>query len=241
MSLDEHRVRWTGGLSRSVLGLMAVSLLVAGCQQLPATGDPLKPLPAKTTRSPSTTNGGSDAGSNTGAGTSGASSDGGYDFDEDAGDIETTEQLTPTQLLAKAQGKEAPPEPALVRDSLPAPNPDAPVPDPQGASNGGMSASSMPGMRAMQPWDPQTSLPAEWGVSLVSTLIDTQPPRAVLGLPDGTEVVVTPGTFLNDQRMVVMAIGRNAVQVSRIVPQGFSARVETQNLTSLYPSQPVER
>jgi hypothetical protein len=213
-------------------------LLVAGCEQLPATGDPLKPLPPKTTTSDGRTTTPS-----TGAVTPSVGADG-YDFDEDAGDIETTEELSPTELLAKAQGKEAPNEP-VSPELLQAPNPDAPVPAPAQAAMGSMGALGagprMPRMRAMQPWDPATSLPAEWGVSLVSTLIDTQPPRAVLGLPDGTEVVVTPGSFLPDQRMVVMAIGRNAVQVSRIVPQGFSARVETQNLTSLYPSQPVER
>lgn len=235
--MDEHRVRWTHRLGRGALGLLAASLLVAGCEQLPATGDPLKPLPAKTTRAPSST------GAPAPSGTSPSTPDGGYDFDEDAGDIETTEQLTPTQLLARAQGKEAPPEPTPLSQLRPRPDPESPAPKTERPSMAGMgmNASSMPGTRRMRPWDPQTALPAEWGVSLVSTLIDTQPPRAVLGLSDGTEVVVTPGSFLPDQRMVVMAIGRNAVQVSRIVPQGFSARVETQNLTSLYPSQPVER
>ena len=216
----EHRVslRRFGGPA-----LLALALVVAGCEPLPPTGDPLKPLPAKTTTSAPRT---SPAPSSTGA------SGGGYDFDEDAGDIETTEELTPTQLLARAQGLEPVPEPRPV----PAPAPVAGAP-----SLGTLGMATATPMRPMQPWDPATALPVEWGVSLVSTVIDTQPPRAILGLPDGTEVFVTPGSFLPEQRLVVMAIGRNAVQLSRIVPQGFSARVETQNLTSLYPSQPVER
>ena len=35
-----------------------------------------------------------------------------------------------------------------------------------------------------------------WPVRLVQTLPDTQPPRAILGLPDGRELVVSPGTLI---------------------------------------------
>ena len=88
-------------------------------------------------------------------------------------------------------------------------------------------------------WDPTSAVPPNWGIRLVSTLVDTQPPRAVLGLADGQEIVVKPGSFLPEQRLVVMAVGRNAVQVSRVIPDGYQARIETRTLSSLFPSQPL--
>ncbi len=73
-----------------------------------------------------------------------------------------------------------------------------------------------------------------WGVRLVSTLPDTQPPRAVLALGSGEEVVVEPGSILPSERVVVMAVGRDAVQVAYIRPDGDHARIDTVTLQALY-------
>ncbi len=79
-------------------------------------------------------------------------------------------------------------------------------------------------------------LPTGFGIRLISVVTDVQPPMAVLGLPNGDKVVVTPGQMLPDLRLVVLAIGRTAIQVAEIVPEGFSTRVVTTTVPSLYPS-----
>lgn len=77
-----------------------------------------------------------------------------------------------------------------------------------------------------------------WGVRLVSTVIEAQPPRAILATADGKEIVVTPGDMLPDARVLVLAIGRDAVQIAEITPNGDHADVQTKILTSLYPGTP---
>jgi hypothetical protein len=64
---------------------------------------------------------------------------------------------------------------------------------------------------------------------------DAQPPRAILGLPDGRELVVTPGTLLPDARLVVMAVGRDMVQIAEVTPVGDHADVVSRTLTPMYP------
>ncbi len=87
-------------------------------------------------------------------------------------------------------------------------------------------------------WDPSRPLPdVSFGVRVLGVLLDLQPPRAVLGLPDGREQVVTPGAMLPAEGLVVLAIGRDAVQVARITPAGFYARVDTETIRALYPQQ----
>jgi hypothetical protein len=87
-------------------------------------------------------------------------------------------------------------------------------------------------------WDPSRPLPeTSFGVRVLGVLLDLNPPRAVLGLPDGREQVVTAGAMLPAEGVVVLAIGRDAVQIARITPQGFYARVETDTVMSLAPSR----
>ncbi len=78
------------------------------------------------------------------------------------------------------------------------------------------------------------SATAAWPVRLLTTLDDTQPPRAILGLADGREVVVKPGTMLPDQGIVVMSVGRGQVQIARIAAEGDHATVRDQTLTAQY-------
>ncbi len=95
----------------------------------------------------------------------------------------------------------------------------------------------VPGPSEPQLWDPNMPLPeTSFGVRLMAVLLDVQPPRAVLGLPDGREIVVQPGALLPDHGVVVLAIGRDAVQIAHVTPQGFYAKVETETLRALYPS-----
>jgi hypothetical protein len=79
--------------------------------------------------------------------------------------------------------------------------------------------------------------PGAWGVRVLSTVAEAQPPRAILGFADGSETVVTPGSMLPGARVVVLAIGRDAVQVAEVTPEGDHARVTAQTLTALYPGR----
>lgn len=72
-------------------------------------------------------------------------------------------------------------------------------------------------------------------VRLLSTLPQAQPPRAVLGLPDGKEVVVSPGSILADDGLVVMAVMSGRVQLARIRPAGDHAVIESVELSAQYP------
>jgi hypothetical protein len=69
-----------------------------------------------------------------------------------------------------------------------------------------------------------------WPLRLVATVPGAQPPRAILGLPGGQEVVVTPGTMLPDAGVVVMAIGSGSIELAEVRPAGDHAVVEARTL-----------
>jgi len=73
------------------------------------------------------------------------------------------------------------------------------------------------------------------GVRLVATLPGTVPPRAVLGLPDGQERVVQAGDMVPEARVVVLAVGRDLVQIAQIHPKGDHAGIQPVFLQSLFP------
>ncbi len=193
-------------------GLILVGL--SACQDMQNPGDPFSPVPVsasgETTRAAPVPLGGPQ---------------GDFDFegedrpqselpgiDGDATDAELlalqarANGLDPSDLTAPAPG------PAMVAPVAPL----APVVVPE--------------------WDPTQPLPSgSWGVRLLATLHDVQPPRAVLGLPGGEEIVVQPGSFIEAHRLVVIAVGRDVIQLSKVTPQGFYAKVETQTIQSLFP------
>ena len=78
-----------------------------------------------------------------------------------------------------------------------------------------------------------TSQPA-WGVRLLSTLPHAQPPRAALGLPDGTEVIVSPGSMLPEAGIIVVSVGNNNAQLAKVTPEGDHAEIETVTLQAAY-------
>ena len=69
-----------------------------------------------------------------------------------------------------------------------------------------------------------------WPLRLVATVPGAQPPRAILGMPGGTEVVVTPGTMLPDAGVVVMAIGSDSIELAEVRPAGDHAVVSGRTL-----------
>lgn len=74
---------------------------------------------------------------------------------------------------------------------------------------------------------------SQWPLRVVKTEVDLSPPRAILGLPSGEEVVIRPGMQLPSENLVVMSIGSKAVVLARIHTDGDHARVEHLTLTSL--------
>jgi len=121
---------------------------------------------------------------------------------------------------------------ALFREQLDGPRTPAPAPAPTPEP----ATLPPPPPPAAPLWD-GTTAPQDagtWGVSLMATLLDVQPPRAVVALPDGTERVVQPGDFVPEHRLVVLAIGRDAIQVAHVEPTGWNSRVQTQTLRSLF-------
>ena len=74
----------------------------------------------------------------------------------------------------------------------------------------------------------------KWPVRLVTTVPNATPPRAILGLPDGREVVVNPGSMVPDMGLVVVAIAPNSAELARIAPAGDHATIETMTLRAQY-------
>ena len=75
---------------------------------------------------------------------------------------------------------------------------------------------------------------AGWPVRLLKTLPESQPPRAILGLPDGTEIVVSPGSLIAAQGLVVMSVGRSTLDLARVTPSGDHAVIDQLTLTAQY-------
>jgi hypothetical protein len=73
-----------------------------------------------------------------------------------------------------------------------------------------------------------------WPVRLVRTLPDTLPPRAILGLPDGSEIVVSPGTMVPAQGLVVVSIGARSAELARVTPVGDYAAIQQVTLSAQY-------
>lgn len=201
--------------------ILTTATLLLGCQDIPSRG---VFVPAEATGPTARASGG-------GAGTGGAAKpaapkaaptgpQGGYDFEandrkdeeDDAADAD------PVDLQADLLG--------IDKSELVEP---APRPKPAGPGVG------LPGIPTPQ-WQPDQPIDGSWGMRVVATLHDVQPPRAVVAMPDGAELVVQPGQMLPNYRMVVLAVGRNAVQVARVTPQGFYAKVETETVASLAPA-----
>ncbi len=153
---------------------------------------------------------------------------GGFDFDADApGD----DPIDPdaTLSIAEALGLDVDADTAgLVVEAPPMTVEDFAISAPVPVLDPSTSVGSTAAIPAFQP------VGMGFGVRLVSTTSQSQPPRAILGLTDGREVVVEPGTMLPDEKLVVLAIGQDAVQIAEITPMGDRAKVESRVLQAMY-------
>ena len=155
----------------------------------------------------------------------------GFDFDADAPEdgpglndaVVDTGDMTDALAMdldadTDGAGAEAPPE--LVEDFAML------APEPVLAPS--TSVSSPAAIPALQP------VGMGFGVRLVSTTSQSQPPRAILGLTDGREIVVEPGTMLPDEKLIILAIGQDSIQVAEVTPMGDRAKVESRVLQAMY-------
>lgn len=83
--------------------------------------------------------------------------------------------------------------------------------------------------------------PSQFPVRVVSTLPQAQPPRAILGLPNGQEVVVSPGSILAEQGLVVLAVTGERVQLAKIEAAGDHAVITPLELSAQYPGPGLGR
>ena len=81
--------------------------------------------------------------------------------------------------------------------------------------------------------DNKASFLQQWPLRIVKTEAGLNPPRAILGLPSGEEVVIRPGMQLPEENLVVMSIGAKAVILARIHTEGDHARIEHLTIPSL--------
>ncbi len=110
---------------------------------------------------------------------------------------------------------------------------DASAAEAEGAAGGGGADEGA--AEGADPGEPE-GMPsaASWGVRLVQTFERRQPPRALLGLPDGQEVVVSAGSMLPDVGLVVIAVGQGMIQLAQVLPEGDHATIETTTLQAQY-------
>lgn len=142
-----------------------------------------------------------------------------FNFDDDARDPEQEGVVEPDEdgeplSLAAALGL---PEPEPVEEPDPAPEPEV------------VTTAVAPAPA----WNPNVPIVGDWGVRVISTTPEAQPPVAVLGFGSGPDLAVRPGDLLAQHGIVVMAIGRDAVQVAKVSPDGDHARVVSQVLPVL--------
>jgi len=157
---------------------------------------------------------------------------------------------------AQVDGVDTDADAAALAQELGADNVDIPAdPQPGGTPDAGTPPLSPPGYppAAGQPtpppgaavppaprWTPADAVTLSWGLRLVSTVDGATPPRAILGLPDGSEEVVKAGDLLPEARVIVLAVGQDVVQLGRVTPSGDHAQVESVFLQAMF-TEPQER
>lgn len=133
-----------------------------------------------------------------------------------------------------AEGVEIPDDPVVAAPSGPPLAPPG-YPPVAGTANPPPAAVAPPPPR----WTPAEPITLSWGLRLVSTVDGASPPRAILGMPDGTEVVVKAGDLLPDAGVIVLAIGNGVVQLGRVQPSGDHAQVESVFLSAMFEPAPA--
>jgi hypothetical protein len=190
------------------------ALLLLACAELPSTGQPFTPVAV---------------GEPVSGGAVGLAA-----AADPAFEIETF-KMDSEALHAAAKGKDEPKAtPAAPSSPAPAAAAEPVAAAPAAATPAPATPAAPPPPAAVTPLAAISPAPSPWPVRLVMTLPQAQPPRAILGLPGGKEIVVTPGSMVPEEGLVVMSVGRDRVQLARIQPQGDHAAVAELTLTTQY-------
>ncbi len=136
----------------------------------------------------------------------------------------------PVVIHSSELGQDAPELPAVVEAQPPELAAEPVPPEPTAA--------------AVAPVEPEPALTTatvntHWPLRVVATVPSAQPPRAILGLPNGKELVVSPGSMIPDAGVVVMAVGTRTVELAEVRPAGDHAVIQDRTLHALN-SQTVE-
>ena len=187
---------------------------LVACEQVTPSGNPLKPVSVE------------------------VSADVSVEAD-DALDDEEEEVFTISseELAAVVKGEEGTDEKDPTRQDEAETTPDAvekavPVGVASAPAVQAETAVAPPQPGATPGWPGQTA--KAWPVRLVTTIPNASPPRAILGLPDGREVVVNPGSMVPDLGIVVVAISPNSAELAKVAPAGDHATIESMTLTAQY-------
>ena len=186
---------------------------LVACEQVAPSGNPLKPVSVDVSVEPS------------------VESDDALDEEEDVFTI-SNEELAAV-VTGEEEGDEedsngqgaADPNPETTQEQGPTGSPSAPAVQAE-------AAVAPPPPAATPGWPGQTA--KAWPVRLVTTIPNASPPRAILGLPDGREVVVNPGSMVPDLGIVVVAISPNSAELAKVAPAGDHATIESMTLTAQY-------
>ncbi len=79
-----------------------------------------------------------------------------------------------------------------------------------------------------------TLVAENWPVQLVGILGDATPKRALIRKANGMEISVQAGAILQEENLVVLAIGKDHVSVAKIHPQGDVTSIQQIDLQPLY-------
>jgi hypothetical protein len=128
--------------------------------------------------------------------------------------------ISSEELHAGATGGDAPSKPADTEAKDPTPSTPTPTPAVQ------------PSAPVPNPIDRTGAI--GWPVRLVTTVPRATPPRAIIGLPDGREIVVHPGSMVPELGLVVIAIAPGSAELARIAPVGDHATIQSMTLQAQY-------
>lgn len=222
------RAGWSSGFRATTLvGLSVVALAASGCKQMDAPGQPFAAVATAAAPAPGAP----------------AVADPPFPPEDYEPMVIPSSQLAENARKSRGQREREAQEAAEAQSAAPsaaAPGTDAPPAEgsteaagteaaPE-AAEAGTAEAPAPGARE----ELAAPVGSSWPVRLVSSLPDTQPPRAILGLPDGREVVVTAGSMIPDQGIVVMAIGQERVQLARISASGDHAVIKEESINAQY-------
>ena len=181
-------------------------VFICGCEQIEPSGNPLQPVQVS---APEVTPEAQEAETEDEAA--------GLSEEEETFSL-SSEEMAPGGAVGVEEEDEK--EEASAVEPTPSAVPETPAPEPPAPQ------------RVASSWQQQVD--KAWPVRLVTTVPNASPPRAILGLPDGREIVVNPGSMVPDLGLVVVAVSPGSAELAKIAPAGDHATIESVTLRAQY-------